>query len=159
MIYILLWISGAITTVSLTLAGRFYLLHQKGKGEMNLILPDYKRLLAEKKEKESLKRLAKFRTTGWHLVSESNNPKKKTWDVVFELREIAVSQDESKSKFEVISVISEGDIDSWNKEDYEKWFLKKTGGGWISTDNSNLEWITTMSKTEARDLKLKDLGI
>ena len=66
--------------------------------------------------------------------------------------------DETKSKFEIISVVSE-ETDGWGKREYAEWFEKKTGGGWLSSDNKDLEWITTMSKSEQRDLKLKSLGI
>jgi hypothetical protein len=66
--------------------------------------------------------------------------------------------DETKSKFEIISVVSE-ETDGWGKREYTEWFEKKTGGGWLSADNKELEWITTMSKSEQRDLKLKSLGI
>ena len=126
-------------------------------------LPYLKNYEKEKKEKESTKRLARFTTKGWHKTKDQNDPNKKTWDVVFELREIAVSLDETKSKFEILSIVSEevckDKFTMWGHKEYAEWFEKKTGGGWLSVDNKELEWITTMSKSEQRDLKLKSLGI
>ena len=137
----------------------FFLKHKNVKSQYNLLLSLYKPLLEEKKEKESSKRLAKLTTVGWHRVSEEKNPNKKMWDVIFELKEIAVSVDETKSKFEVISVASKESGDTWTKDQYTKWFIQNYGGGWINIDNPKLEWITTMSKSEQRDIKLKELGI
>ena len=50
-------------------------------------------------------------------------------------------------------------LTQWGDKEYTEWFEKKTGGGWLPVDNKDLEWITTMSKSEQRDLKLKSLGI
>ena len=77
----------------------------------------------------------------------------------FELREIALSEDETRSKFEVLSVVSENmKNDSWGTQEYGDYFLKKTGGGWLDTKNLNfksmkLTWVTTISKAEARQKK------
>lgn len=115
-----------------------------------------------KEERESKKRRARLVTTGWHHSSETNNPNKKTWDVVFELKEIALSVDEeNKSKFEVIDVFSkntDGD-DAWGKANYSDWFMKNKGGGWINTKGKNFEWVTHLSTSEMRDDKLDELGI
>lgn len=159
MFELIIYVSGIVTSVSFI--GLIYF-RNRYLGIKNIyqsLETNYKNLLKEKTERESLKRLAKYKTTGWHFTSETNDPNKKTWDVFFELKEVALSVDEKESKFEVISVTSMGEKDTWSKEDYTNWFLKKTGGGWIQNNSPNLEWITTMSKSEARDLKLKDLGI
>lgn len=157
--YLIIWISGIITTISLVLLNKYYNLYNKTKSNLDMVVPLYQDMIKEKKEQESLKRLAKFKTTGWHLTKDKDDPKKKTWDVFFELREVASSVDESKSKFEVISVISEGTTDLWSETQYNNWFIKNTGGGWIKVDNKNLEWITSLTKSESRDLKLKKLGL
>ena len=109
-------------------------------------------------EKESYKRLARFTTHGWNFTSEKMK-KPKPWDVVFELKEVALSLDETKSKFEIVSVSSEDTLDTWKLENYKKWFESNYGGGWIKVDDKDLEWITTTSKSEIRDEKLKQLGI
>jgi hypothetical protein len=155
---IILYTSGITTTVSLI---GFIYYRDKYKNlviSSSLIEKEYSQLLSEKEEKESTKRLAKFKTTGWYLTKDISNPKK-TWDVYFELREVAVSVDEKKIKFEVLSVTSQGDGDLWQENNYIDWFNRKTGGGWLSESSPNLEWITTLSKSEARNLKLKQLGI
>jgi hypothetical protein len=79
--------------------------------------------------------------------------------VVFELKEVATSVDGKKSKFEIISHASEENTDPWSIKEYKDWFNKNYGGGWIQLDNKNLEWITVLSKSESRDIKLKELGI
>ncbi len=108
-----------------------------------------------KKSSESKKRIAKFLTKGWHKLKDAKNQ----WNVTFELREIAVSEDdESKVKFEVVAIYSENTLDS-EKDivDYKKWFVSNHGGGWIDTNGTNFEWITLLSKTEIREDKLNDL--
>lgn len=116
-----------------------------------------------REERESKKRRARLVTTGWHQLSETNNPNKKTWDVVFELKEIATSvDDENKSKFEVIGVFSKNTdgTDAWGESNYIDWFMRNKGGGWINTAvKRNFEWVTHLSTSEVRDDKLDELGI
>lgn len=105
---------------------------------------------------ESDKRLATLTWGGWH---KENEPKV-TWSVTFELREVALSEDESKSKFEVLSIVSENmKNESWGLQEYGDYFYKKTGGGWLDTRNPGfnkmkLTWVTTVSKAEARQRKI-----
>ena len=158
----ILWVSGVLCTISV---GGFVYYRNKSinlTSQLQLVTNQLSELITEKKEKESTKRLARFTTKGWHKVKDENDPNKKTWNVVFELREIAVSLDETKSKFEIMSITSEemgSKLTQWGDKEYTEWFEKKTGGGWLPVDNKDLEWITTMSKSEQRDLKLKSLGI
>jgi hypothetical protein len=158
----ILWVSGVLCTISV---GGFVYYRNKSislSGQLKLATNQLTELVNEKKEKESTKRLARFTTKGWHNTKDKDDPNKKTWNVIFELREIAVSLDETKSKFEIISITSEemgSKLVQWGDKEYTEWFEKKTGGGWLSADNKELEWITTMSKSEQRDLKLKTLGI
>ena len=156
---IILYTSGVITTVSVIGFVHYRDKYKKLVFSSSYIEKEYSQLIKEKKEKESSKRLAKYKTTGWHFTKDSSDPQKKTWDVYFELKEAAVSVDEKKIKFDVLSVVSQGDDDTWKQNQYADWFYKKTGGGWLSIDNTSLEWITTLSKSEARDIKLKELGI
>lgn len=112
-----------------------------------------------KKSRESKKRIAKFLTKGWHKLKDAKDPNRHQWNVTFELREIAVSEDdENKVKFEVADIYSENTLDS-EKDivDYKKWFVSNHGGGWIDTKGPNFEWITLLSKTEIREDKLNDL--
>jgi hypothetical protein len=115
-------------------------------------------LLVEKVNKQN-KRLATLEWDGWHKQGAT----KVTWSVTFELREIALSEDESRSKFEVLSVVSESiKNDSWGTQEYTDYFIKKTGGGWLDTKNlpfvnMKLTWITTVSKSEARQKKIDEI--
>lgn len=166
---VLFYVLGFITAVYFIRSTSFKakykeLLKEKdSKNETIVKLTEKVKSLAKyKEERESKKRRARLVTTGWHHSSESSNPNKKTWDVVFELKEVAVSVDEeSKSKFDVIDVFSkntDGD-DAWGSKNYIDWFMKSKGGGWIKTDGKNFEWVTNLSKTEIRDDKLDQLGI
>ena len=154
----LIYFSGIITTISVIGFIVYFLKYKKVNSSYNLILEQFNILLKEKKEKESYKRLARFTTHGWNFTSEKMK-KPKPWDVVFELKEVALSLDETKSKFEIVSVSSEDTLDTWKLENYKKWFESNYGGGWIKVDDKDLEWITTTSKSEIRDEKLKQLGI
>lgn len=155
----LIYFSGIITTLSIGAAILFYYLHKDQKSLNEKLLLENESLKEFKSSKESIKRLARFETTGWHYSKETNNPNKETWDVTFELRECAVSVDESEIKFEVVSVSSANTNDGWGLDNYDKWFKSKYKGGWVKLDDPNLEWITTTSKMESRDIKLKGLGI
>ena len=35
------------------------------------------------------------------------------------------------------------------------WYRKTYGGGWIDISNKNLEWITTMSKADSRNVRYR----
>jgi type II secretory pathway component PulC len=156
MTQLLLYFSGIVTTISL-----FGLIYYRNKFEkisvkFETLLKESSDVINEKKERESLKRLAKYTWTGFHYTSKPNV----NWDAVYELKEVAQSEDGKKSKFEVISVTSKNTDEKEDIEWYEDWFIKKTGGGWIETaNNSKLEWITTLSKSEMRNIKLNELGI
>jgi hypothetical protein len=156
--YFLIYFSAIVTTLSVGGLIYFFLKHKKIKGLYNYTLKLYQELLTEKKEKESYKRCARFTTHGWNYTSEATK-KPKPWDVVFELKEVALSVDETKSKFEIKSVASEQSPDPWDVKQYQKWFESNYGGGWLEVNNKDLEWITTTSKAEIRDEKLKQLGI
>jgi hypothetical protein len=159
MLYIILYVSGVITTLSVV--GFIYQLIQSGKKELELVSlkEQIKELTKEigNKDNTSDKRLATIIWSGWY---KNDNPQKK-WDVTLEVREIALSQDESQSKFEVISAISHSNNDSWGTKEYGEHFLKRTGGGWINTKNPEnkmtITWITTISKSEARQKKIDQL--
>jgi hypothetical protein len=155
MIYIL-WISGILCGILGTISLTYFRKFKSVQSSLDLLSKEYSLIDKEKRERESMKRLAKL-TMGYHYKVDT----KKIWDVIFEMREIAVSEDEKKSKFEIISITSKNKDEE--TEDYKKFYLdlllKETGGGWIDVDDKRLEWISTMSKSESRDLKLKDLGI
>ncbi len=121
-------------------------------------------LLKYKDDRESKKRRCKYKTTGWHKSNETNNPNKKTWNVFYELKEVEYSEDEKKTRFDVVNVFSEGTYngdDGWGISDYTNWFTTNTGGGWLDVDkqvsNGKLEWITKLSKSDIRDDKLDQL--
>lgn len=170
MLYILLYFSGIITTISLI--GFLYQKNQSNHkdGLIDSLNSKIDKLnsqvtgLVEKINKQKLtiesdKRLATLQWGGWHKQDEPNE----TWSVTFELREIALSEDETRSKFEVISAVSENmKNDSWGTQEYGDYFLKKTGGGWLDTKNPNfrnmkLTWVTTISKSEARQKKIDEI--
>lgn len=155
----LIYFSGIVTTLSIGAAIVFYYLFKDQRGLNEKLLLENDSLKKFKSSKESIKRLARFETQGWHFAKEADDPNKELWDVTFELRECAVSVDESEIKFEVVSVSSGNTNDGWGLDNYDKWFKSKYKGGWVKLDNPNLEWITTTSKMESRDTKLKDLGI
>lgn len=156
--YFLIYFSAIITTLSVGGLIYYFLAHKRIKRLYNLTLKLYQDLLSEKKEKESYKRLARFTTHGWNYTDASTK-KPKAWDVVFELKEVALSMDETKSKFIITSVASEQTPDPWKVKNYQAWFESNYGGGWIEVNHKDLEWITTTSKAEIRDEKLKQLGI
>jgi hypothetical protein len=119
-----------------------------------------------REEKNSRKRRARLTTEGWYRSSDKDNKNKNEWDVIFELREVAQAvDDEHKYKFEIVGVFSERESvnhDGVNEEEfYKKWFMSSTGGGWVDTKSTTrkFEWITIVSKSEAREDKLNDLGI
>ena len=154
---LILYFAGIVTTISLF--GFFYY-KRKFKELSSLydtLLKISQNVFQEKQERESLKRLAKYTWGGFHFTADPNTK----WNAVYELKEIAQSEDGKKSKFEVLSVISENTNEgNFDPEWYKDHFAKRTGGGWIDTvNNPKIEWITTMSKSESRALKLKDLGI
>ena len=169
MLYIILYVSAVITTLSVI--GFFYQMSQSLRkgieiGELKskvTRLTDQVTSLTEKINKqkmsiESDKRLATLEWGGWHKQDEPN----KKWEVTFELREIALSEDETRSKFEVLSAVSENINDSWGTKEYGDYFLKRTGGGWLNTktpefSSMRLTWITTISKSEARQKKIDEL--
>jgi hypothetical protein len=156
--YFLIYFSAVITTIAVI--GFVYLIikYKTLNSNYKFTLDLYQDLLKEKKERESYKRFAKLTTTGWNYTGKDTK-KPKSWNVVFELKEIAISMDEKKSKFEIISVASEENPDPWSKDLYQKWFESNYGGGWLDVNNKDLEWITNTSKAEIRDEKLKQLGI
>jgi hypothetical protein len=141
MIYIIIYISGIITTLSLI--GFFYQLSKSKELEKNQLPKSIK----------PEKRTATYIWDGWHY---SDNPSKK-WSVNFELREVAISEDETKSKFEVISVYSEELNDKWTIKEYSDYFMKKKGGGWLDTNSSELTWIKTTSRSEERNKKIEEI--
>jgi hypothetical protein len=163
MFYVIIYISAVITTISVI--GFFYQKNQSFKkdgliGRLNSQLTG----LVEKVNKQKLsiesdKRLATLQWGGWHKENEPG----KNWSVTFELREIALSEDESRSKFEVLSVVSENmKSDTWGTKEYGDYFLKSTGGGWLDTKNPpfrnmKLTWVTTISKSEARQKKIDEI--
>jgi len=158
---ILFYISGFITALSLVGYFRYRSLYLKLKSEENTKDSTIASLLKYKSERESKKRRARLRTTGWHLIADADNPKKEEWDVVFELKEVAQSSDdENKFKFEVIGVFSGKTGDTGDNKFYTDWFMGTSGGGWINTNtNKKFEWITVLTKEDIRDDKLSDLGI
>src|SRR6185369_7706163 len=100
-IEILFYILGFITAIfflrSITFKTKYKSLLKEKDSKDDAILKlseKVKSLSQYKEERESKRRRAKFVTTGWHRASETNNPNKKIWDVVFELKEVAVSVDE-----------------------------------------------------------------
>ena len=153
---LLLYFSGIITT--LAVLGLFYYRYKfkKVSGLYETLVELSTDTFKEKKDRDSLKRMAKYTWKGFFYKKEPNTK----WDAIYELKEVAQSADGTKSKFEVISVTSQN-IDEIGQEDwYKDWFVKKTGGGWITTsNNSELEWITTLSKEEERAIKLNQLGL
>ena len=170
MIYLVIYISAIITTLSVV--GFFYQSSRISKKDETIetlktevsTLTSQVTGLVEKIKKQKLsiesdKRLATLQWGGWHKENEPG----KTWSVTFELREIALSEDETRSKFEVLSVVSENmKNDSWGTQEYGDYFLKKTGGGWLDTKNLNfksmkLTWVTTISKAEARQKKIDEI--
>lgn len=170
MIYFIIYISGIITTLSVV--GFFYQSSRISKKDKTIetlktkvsTLTDQVTGLVEKINKQKLsiesdKRIATLTWGGWHKVDEPN----KTWSVTLELREIALSEDETRSKFEVLSAVSENmKNDSWGTQEYGDYFIKKTGGGWLDTKNPQfktmkLTWVTTISKSEARQKKIDEL--
>ena len=98
------------------------------------------------------------------MTSEEKDPKRYTWNVTFELREVAQTPNSSKVQFKVIGIYSdskdEHPMDDRTYKHYEAWFLGNFAGGWIDTkQNKGFEWVDTTSKTEIRDDKLDQLGI
>ena len=167
MIYLVIYISAIITTLSVV--GFFYQSSRISKKDETIetlktevsTLTSQVTGLVEKIKKQKLsiesdKRLATLEWGGWHKQIEPN----KTWSVTFELREIALSEDETRSKFEVISAVSENmKNDSWGTQEYGDYFIKKTGGGWLDTKNPafrnmKLTWVTTISKPKLDRKKL-----
>ena len=157
------YISGIITSASIFIALLSFFamkslkmsVDEKDKTIVRLV-NENSNLIKYKREKENKKRKAKFKSVGWH---KTDTPGKK-WDVYYEIREIGQSVDEKEIQFEIINVFSENLTDGQSDIDhYKKWFTDTSGGGWLSIDNKNLEWITSTSKTEIRDDKLEELGI
>lgn len=167
MISLILWSSGVLTTISIGFGVYFFLKFKSTKQLLQFTTDLLKKTQSELKEKTSRKRIAKFTTTGWNFTDGKHKDFPNGWKVYFELKEVAVSEDETKTKFEVTSVISENTSDPWlvavntgpGLHNYINWFNSNTGGGWVKNDSPELEWITNLSKSEARDMKLKDLGI
>ena len=170
MFYVIIYISAVITVLSVI--GFIYQLSQLNvkNSVINSLtsevvgLNNQITLLVEKVNKQKLsiesdKRLATLEWGGWHKQGDT----KVTWSVTFELREIALSEDESRSKFEVLSAGSENmKNDSWGTQEYTDYFIKRTGGGWLDTKNLPfgimiLTWITTVSKSEARQKKIDEI--
>jgi hypothetical protein len=170
MIEILLYISGIITTLSIV--GCF---HFKSKSKKNIKIQkdqdseilrltnqvtNLQRVVNRYKGLTPANRIALLEWDGWYKDKEPNI----TWQIKLELREVGISEDETSSKFEVISVTSENMKDPWGKAEYEKYFLKTTGGGWINTKTPSrsgqkmkLIWITDQSKSQKREMKLNQI--
>jgi hypothetical protein len=170
MLEVLIYISAVVTTLSIV--GCFYF---KSKSKKNTKLfkdqeseimrlanqvTTLQRVVNKYKGLTPANRIALLEWDGWHKEKEPNI----TWQTKFELREVGISEDETSSKFEVISVTSENIKDVWGKTEYEKYFLKTTGGGWINTQNPGrtgqkmkLIWITDQSKSQKREMKLNQL--
>ena len=117
----------------------------------------------EKIKEDTDKRMARYKSSGWYKSKDGNDPNKKTWSVIYELRKVSVSEDRKKSRFEITNIISENTSDDMSINGstylhYKEWFEKtKTGGGWLS--NSEVEWVIDLPQDVLRDLKLRDLGI
>jgi len=82
-----------------------------------------------------------------HLSYEGDTNKK--FKTVFELVEIAKLDDDTKTKFEIVDIISElKDIDSkWNDK-CKKWFLIISNGGWITNNNSDLHYYKNIDEID-----------
>lgn len=164
---VLLYISAVITTLSIV--GCFYFksiskkntkLYKDQESEIMRLanqVSTLQRVVNKYKGLAPANRRALLEWDGWH----TENNLSKTWKTSFELREVGLSEDETKSKFEVISVTSENMKDKSSKTEYEKFFLKKTGGGWVDTKNPGnqmkLTWITEQSKSQQREIKLNQI--
>ena len=154
-LYILLYASGVITTLAIV-----RLLHYK---HINKQLT--KELSGIVKSKEPERRVGNLIWDGWHKIDK---PSVK-WETTFELKEVAMSEDETKSKFEVISIFSANTKDeTWGLGEYSKHFYQKTNGGWINLNdlqNGNtdygkhwkFDWVITKSKADIRGQKIDDI--
>ena len=154
---ILFYILGTITGMMFFSIRRLKSKYSKIKSKYDNALIENKELKEFRSEKQSKKRKAKYKSVGWYRVADKANPNRPTWDVVYELKEVAQSQDGSKFQFDVLGVFSENLDDEGSVEFYTNHFKSKNGGGWL--DKDDFEWITTTSKEEERDDKLEQLGI
>lgn len=118
----------------------------------------------QKFKEDNDKRIARYKTEGWHKISEKNDKNRYEWNVYFDLKKVSTSEDRKKSKFEVISITSGNTKEAEDCspgtayfEFYKDWFLKQTGEGWLS--NSLVEWVIDLPKEAMREIKLRDLGI
>lgn len=152
----LFWISGVITTISVIGCIYFYNRNEspKLKSENESLKKELEIVRSTLSSHFSFKRKAKYVWDGWYLKDDPN----KNWSVTFELSELMQSEDGTKIKFEILNVISERRED--NKRDfdfYKQEFIRSTGGGWLEKDNKKLTFVTNLSKSEERNLKLKSI--
>ena len=162
----LIYISGFVTCASLMgffIMWSSYLKVKKILNKKDDEVNKYKNENDKIKE-DTDKRMARYKSSGWHKNKDKDDPNKYKWDVFFELRKVSVSDDRRKSRFEITNIISGNTKDP---EDcsvgtsyfqfYKEWFVKQTGDGWLS--NSEVEWVIDLPQDVLRDLKLRDLGI
>ncbi len=151
MIYLILYASGVITTLSVI--GILYYKHINKQLSQDLQVA----LSGIVKSKEPERRVANLIWGGWHNALDPSYK----WESTFELKEVAMSEDETKSKFEVISVISENPKDAWGKEKYAKYFYENYNGGWVDMKNIpkqwQFDWVITKSKADIRGEKIDDI--
>ena len=122
---IILWISGALCTCSTI--GLIYYRNKSLKLSNELFLAN--KIANEYIQYKSTKRLARYTIKQMQHLKNQNN----FWDVILELREVSFSLDESRSKFEIISLYTTDKSNTFSDDIYKEYFLK--------------------------DLKLKELGI
>jgi len=161
---IVFYISGIITALSLVAAFFYRSTYSSQQTTIKNLKRELISLREYKESRESKKRKGMLLTKGWYMTSEEKDPKRYTWNVTFELREVAQTPNSSKVQFKVIGIYSdskdEHPMDDRTYKHYEAWFLGNFAGGWIDTkQNKGFEWVDTTSKTEIRDDKLDQLGI
>ena len=160
----ILYISGIITALSVVAAFLYRSRYDYQQKIIKNLTEEISELREYKEEKESKKRKGMLVSKGWYRVKDEEDPNKYTWDVSFELKEIAQSpSNEHKIQFKVVGIYSESQseqpMSDKTYEHYEAWFLGNYAGGWVDTKSKDFEWIDTTSKTEMRDDKLDQLGI
>ena len=145
---IVFYISGIITALSLVAAFFYRSTYSSQQTTIKNLKRELISLREYKESRESKKRKGMLLTKGWYMTSEEKDPKRYTWNVTFELREVAQTPNSSKVQFKVIGIYSdskdEHPMDDRTYKHYEAWFLGNFAGGWIDTkQNKGFEWVDT----------------
>jgi hypothetical protein len=158
---ILLWVSGAATSVSLAAVAALARANSRLRRRLSASLGEVSDIRAKLDKTQDIihggERLAVWHWDGWFYKSD---PSKK-WAVTVKMRVVESSLDKpGLHRFEFISHSSPEQSDPWDTKKYQEYFYKDYGGGWLDTNGKKgFHWTTEMDPRTVRSLKLESLGI